>query len=94
MMVVCNQAIALTKIEASYLFKNFCAYILCLCILIGFTATAEAVTCKSYRICKQAVVNWCSGRHPGADRDRDGIPCENVCRSKAQVDKIRKQIGC
>ncbi|UHD47906.1 hypothetical protein LUX29_18240 [Aureimonas altamirensis] len=36
---------------------------------------------------------WCDG-YSGADRDNDGIPCENVCRSKAEVDEIREEIGC
>lgn len=36
---------------------------------------------------------WCNG-YARADRDNDGIPCENVCRSKAQVQAIQKQIGC
>lgn len=56
--------------------------------------TAEAARCKDYRNCRQAVKNWCAGNHPRADGDKDGIPCENVCRSKAQVDKIRAEIGC
>ena len=53
-----------------------------------------AATCKSYSSCEQAVRNWCEGRHDGADRDRDGIPCENVCPSKRLVDQIRREIGC
>jgi hypothetical protein len=28
------------------------------------------------------------------DADDDGIPCENVCRSKSQVDAIKQRIGC
>ena len=51
-------------------------------------------TCKSYRNCAAAVRSWCAGRHPRADRDNDGIPCENVCRSRRQVVSIMKKIGC
>ncbi|MCQ8782860.1 hypothetical protein [Mangrovibrevibacter kandeliae] len=53
-----------------------------------------AASCKSYRTCREAVVAWCAGRHPGADGDSDGIPCENVCRSRAEVAAIMREIGC
>nr|WP_166802279.1 excalibur calcium-binding domain-containing protein [Microvirga pakistanensis] len=32
--------------------------------------------------------------HRRADGDGDGIPCENVCRSKSQVDAIKQRVGC
>lgn len=67
---------------------------LAVAILLVASSAAQAATCKSYRNCEQAVRAWCAGNHPGADRDNDGIPCENVCRSKAEVDRIRSQIGC
>ena len=41
----------------------------------------------------EAVVLW-SGGYRRADADDDGIPCENVCRSLAQVEAIKKEIGC
>ena len=50
-------------------------------------------SCKSVGDCREAVELWCSG-YRRADGDQDGIPCENVCRSKEQVDKIRAEIGC
>ena len=50
-------------------------------------------TCKSVSSCREAVILWCSG-YTRADADRDGIPCENVCPTKALVDKIRAEIGC
>lgn len=52
------------------------------------------VTCKSYSNCEQAVRNWCAGAHPRADGDGDGIPCENVCRSRQQVREIEQEIEC
>ena len=55
---------------------------------------AEAVRCKDYSNCRQAVINWCSGKHNRADGDGDGIPCENVCRSLSKVNQIRRSIGC
>ena len=50
-------------------------------------------TCKQVSSCEEAVILWCSG-YRRADGDNDGIPCENVCRSKKQVDAIRREIGC
>lgn len=55
--------------------------------------TRAAQSCKAMRSCREAVQAWCNG-YKGADRDDDGIPCENVCKSKAQVDKIKVEIGC
>jgi hypothetical protein len=54
---------------------------------------AQARSCKAVSSCEEAVILWCSG-YSRADGDGDGIPCENVCRSKEQVDRIREQIGC
>ncbi len=59
----------------------------------GVTLTAARRTCKTVSSCREAVQMWCDG-YSGADRDKDGIPCENVCHSKKQVDKIRAEIGC
>jgi hypothetical protein len=54
---------------------------------------AQRQSCKAASTCQEAVEMWCGG-YRDADRDRDGIPCENVCRSKSQVDKIKEDIGC
>ena len=53
----------------------------------------RARTCKDVRTCREAVELWCGG-YSRADGDGDGIPCENVCSSKREVDAIRKEIGC
>ena len=50
-------------------------------------------SCKQASSCAEAVRAWCGG-YRRADGDSDGIPCENVCRSRAEVNHIRKQIGC
>ncbi len=50
-------------------------------------------SCKAVSTCREAVEMWCGG-YAGADRDKDGIPCENVCKSKAEVDRIKAEIGC
>jgi hypothetical protein len=50
-------------------------------------------SCKDVASCEEAVILWCNGYHR-ADADGDGVPCENVCSSKEEVDRIRAQIGC
>ena len=50
-------------------------------------------TCKSVYSCREAVLLWCGG-YRRADGDGDGIPCENVCSSRREVDEIRAEIGC
>jgi len=53
----------------------------------------QARTCKQVASCEEAVQIWCDG-YRRADADNDGIPCENICRSKEQIDEIRERIGC
>ncbi|GEO86610.1 MULTISPECIES: excalibur calcium-binding domain-containing protein [Alphaproteobacteria] len=54
---------------------------------------AAGRTCKQVANCAEAVELWCSG-YSRADADHDGIPCENVCHSRDEVDRIRGTIGC
>jgi hypothetical protein len=54
---------------------------------------AQRSSCKAASTCREAVEMWCGG-YRRADADDDGIPCENVCRSKSQVDAIKDEIGC
>ena len=63
-------------------------------LALGLATSAYAANCKSYSNCEEAVRAWCAGQHNGADRDGDGIPCENVCKSLVQVIAIKQQIGC
>ena len=55
--------------------------------------TVQRRTCRDARSCRDAVVMWCNG-YRRADGDNDGIPCETVCRSRSQVNEIRREIGC
>jgi endonuclease YncB( thermonuclease family) len=55
--------------------------------------TTTATSCKAVKSCQEAVILWCSG-YSRADADGDGIPCENVCKTLAQVEPIKRQIGC
>lgn len=67
------------------------AFLLFLC----GTSVAYGASCKKdYQTCEQAVIAWCAGKHPRADGDKDGIPCENLCVSLEQVEEIKKQIKC
>jgi len=50
-------------------------------------------SCKQTNSCEEAVALWCGG-YSRADADKDGIPCENVCHSLEQVEKIKAQQGC
>lgn len=59
----------------------------------GPIVEARRQSCRAVSTCEEAVRMWCGG-YSGADRDGDGIPCENVCFSKPQVDEIRRRIGC
>jgi hypothetical protein len=61
--------------------------------VIEEVVVAQARSCKAVRSCEEAVILWCSG-YRRADADNDGIPCENVCSSKREVDEIRRRIGC
>jgi hypothetical protein len=53
----------------------------------------RGLTCKQMPDCRSAVILWCSG-YGRADGDGDGIPCENVCSSRRQVEAVLKEIGC
>jgi hypothetical protein len=54
---------------------------------------AAAASCKQVSSCEEAVELWCGG-YRRADGDGDGVPCENVCSSVEEVDRIRVKIGC
>lgn len=53
----------------------------------------RGATCKTVNSCQEAVELWCGG-YGRADGDSDGIPCENVCSSREEVQAIERQIGC
>jgi hypothetical protein len=61
--------------------------------IMATPTAAQRASCKAVTSCAEAVRMWCDG-YAGADRDHDGIPCENVCKSRAQVQSIMAEIGC
>lgn len=54
---------------------------------------AQRRSCKAVSTCEEAVEMWCGG-YSRADGDGDGVPCENVCSSRSQVEAIKSKIGC
>lgn len=62
--------------------------------LLAAAVSPAMAACKDYADCREAVIAWCAGRLPGADRDGDGIPCEIVCGSLDEVRAIMAEIGC
>ena len=49
-----------------------------------------AKSCKKYSSCAEVIADHPSGNFGRRDGDKDGIPCENVCRSTEQVKKLLK----
>lgn len=65
-----------------------------LAVLAGVgEVSAEKRYCKEMDSCAEAVESWCNG-HADRDRDGDGIPCENICRSREQTLAEEELIGC
>ena len=59
----------------------------------GEIVVAQSRSCKAASSCREAVQMWCDG-YSRADGDGDGVPCESVCRSHSQVEKLKEEIGC
>ena len=64
-----------------------------LTMLLAFPSFATAKSCKSYRSCTEVISDYPNGKFGVRDRDKDGIPCENVCRSKKQVQDLLNAIN-
>ena len=56
--------------------------------LLSFPVIADAKSCKKYSSCAEVINDYPSGNFGRKDRDKDGIPCENVCRSLQQVNEL------
>lgn len=67
--------------------------LLTLIISLSLTAEAYAKSCKKYRSCAEVIADFPNGNFGRKDRDGDGIPCENVCKSRKQVEDLLKKIG-
>jgi Excalibur calcium-binding domain len=49
--------------------------------------------CKAMSSCEEAVYKDFVCGMSKLDRDSDGLPCENVCKSDAQVAAAKKRLG-
>lgn len=59
-------------------------------LLFYFSGISAAKTCKKYQSCAEVIADYPSGNFGIRDRDKDGIPCENICSSKKQVEELLK----
>lgn len=59
-------------------------------LLLCLPEVSAAKRCKEYRSCAEVISDFPSGNFGKKDRDKDGIPCENVCRSTKQVKALLK----
>lgn len=57
-------------------------------IILFIPAIAGAKSCKKYKSCSEVINDYPNGNFGRKDRDKDGIPCENVCKSLEQVEKL------
>ncbi len=62
-----------------------------LAVLLSLPGTGAAKSCKAYRSCADVIADYPDGNFGRKDCDKDGIPCENVCSSKKQVQKLQKK---
>lgn len=70
--------------------------LLLLLLLTALLFTPEisaAKYCKYYRSCAEVIADYPDGKFGKRDGDNDGIPCENVCRSRKQVEQLLKELS-
>ncbi len=67
--------------------------ILVLAILLSLPGAGAAKSCKVYKSCAEVIADYPTGNFGKKDGDQDGIPCENVCSSKVQVQKLLKKLS-
>ena len=65
--------------------------IIILIFLLLLPNFSNAKLCKEYKSCAQVISDYPNGNFGQKDRDKDGIPCENVCHSKKQVKNLSKK---
>lgn len=67
--------------------------LLLLTALLFTPEISEAKYCKYYRSCAEVIADYPDGKFGKRDGDDDGIPCENVCRSRKQVEDLLNQMA-
>ena len=68
------------------MFKKTLLLIAILSIFISQVSIAKL--CSVYQSCAEVISDHPDGIFGIRDRDKDGIPCENVCRSRKQVQEL------
>ncbi len=66
---------------------------LLLAVLLLSPEVSAAKYCKYYRSCAEVIADYPDGKFGKRDGDNDGIPCENVCRSRQQVQDLLNQMA-
>ncbi|MDH5355107.1 MAG: excalibur calcium-binding domain-containing protein [Gammaproteobacteria bacterium] len=66
--------------------------ILMLASLIAVPGISQAKSCKEYQSCAEVIADYPDGIFGRRDGDKDGIPCENVCNNKQQVEALLKKL--
>ncbi len=66
---------------------------LILAALLALPGTGVAKSCKAYRSCADVIADYPDGKFGRKDADKDGIPCENVCSRKKQVQKLQRKVS-
>ncbi len=67
--------------------------LLTLGLLLALPGIGIAKPCKAYQSCADVIADYPDGKFGRKDGDDDGIPCENVCSSKKQVQKLLKEVS-
>lgn len=62
-------------------------------LFFSLSDASAAKLCKEYRSCAEVISDFPNGNFGRKDRDKDGIPCENVCRSKQQVQQLLRNLS-
>lgn len=52
----------------------------------------QAKTCQEYTSCEALIKDYPSGEFGTKDRNKDGVPCENVCSSVEEVKDLLDKV--
>ena len=62
-------------------------------LALSLSEAVIAKSCQEYRSCTEVISDYPNGHFGRRDRDKDGIPSENLCRSKKQVEVSLKAVS-
>ncbi len=61
-------------------------------LLLIMSQVSNAKSCTKYKSCSELILDYPNGNFAGKDRDKDGIPCENICTSKEEIADLLKKV--